>query len=293
VLDAYLAQLARCETGNQFNRLHITLENLLAPAEVCALIDGVRERALEVPPAAVHWLDRMDTILRNGGRRVQGYVRRAIAEDATAYALPGDASARAERTLVFAYTGDANRLMMPIALFLQHCPAESYEFVVLIDRSRTFYLSGIPGLGEDLPATIARLDELCAPKRFRRAMALGTSAGGLAAVWTAVALGLDRAVSVGGVSPSEVPLRQQTRDLSTEAFDEALRRAARLPEVLLVVGERAERDQQKALTMSALLPATTIVVPGAARHNSLYEAWQAGTLGDLLERALGEGKASG
>ena len=80
MLDTYLAQLARCATGNQFNRLHITLENLLAPAEMCALIDGVRERErLAVPPAAIQWLDRMDAMLRGGGRRVQGYVRRALA----------------------------------------------------------------------------------------------------------------------------------------------------------------------------------------------------------------------
>lgn len=293
MLDAYLSQAALCKTANEFNGLHIRLEKVLAPAEVCMLIDSVRERGIAVPPASQRWLDGMDTLLRGGGRRVQGYARHVLAEGATAYAAPGDDRARAQRTLVFAFTGGANRLMMPVALFLQHCPAERYEFVVLVDRTRTFYLSGVAGLGEDLPATIERLRALCVPSSFRRVVSFGTSAGGLAAVWTGVALGCERAVSVGGQSPVQIAERYQTQNMNTEGFDVALRSATRLPEVLLVVGERAERDREKALTMSALIPATTIVIPGTAHHNVLYDAWKAGSLDALLDQLLGEGKASG
>ena len=286
MVDAYLAKLALCTTPNQFNRLHIALESLLAPAEICALIDGVRERSLAVPPASVYWLGQMDTLLRGDGRRVQGYVRHAIAEGASAYAAPGDDRARMGRTLVLAFTGDAGRLMMPISLFLQHCPADRYEFVLLTDQTRCFFLKGVTGLGDDFPTSIARLRDLCAPSRFGRAISFGTSAGGLATVWAAVALGLTRAVSVGGVTPTEVAERDRTQHMSTEGFDEAIQRATRLPEVLLVAGERHERDQGKALTMSALLPSTTITVPGAANHNVLFDVWKAGGLDDLLDRLL-------
>jgi hypothetical protein len=61
------------------------------------------------------------------------------------------------------------------------------------------------GLGDDFPTSIARLRDLCAPSRFGRAISFGTSAGGLATVWAAVALGLTRAVSVGGVTPRRSP----------------------------------------------------------------------------------------
>lgn len=292
VLDAYLADLARCATVNQFNRLHILLENVLAPGEVTALIDGVRERSLTVPQPAAHWLARLDTLLRANGRRVQPYERHALAEGATAYAAPGTTAERAARTLVIAFTGDANRLMMPIALLLQHCPAERHEFVVLVDRQRSLYLNGVAGLGTDLPSTIARLAEVAAPTRYRRAVSFGTSAGGLAAVWTGVALGLARAVSVGGVTPAQVSERVQTQHLRTEAFDEVVRQnVARLPEVLLVAGERNVRDNEKALAMTALLPAATITVPGSTHHNVLYDIWNRGELDAFLERLLGEAPA--
>jgi len=169
VLDVYLADVARCATVNQFNRLHILLENVLAPAEVTALIDGVRERGLALPQPAAHWLARLDTLLRANGRRVQPYARHTLAEGATVYAAPGTTTVRAARTLVIAFTGDASRLMMPLALLLQHCPAERYEFVVLVDRKRSLYLNGVAGLGTDLPSTIARLAELAAEHARRGA----------------------------------------------------------------------------------------------------------------------------
>ena len=290
MLDGYLAELARCATPNQFNRLHNQLENVLAPAEVTARIDGVRERQPALPQPASHWLARQDTLLRANGRRTQPYVRHALAEDAVAYAAPGTPAERARRTLVIAYTGDANRLMMPIALFLQHCPAERYEFVVLVDRQRSLYLRGVAGLGADMPSTIARLAEVAAPSRFRRAVSLGTSAGGLAAVWTGVALGFARAVSVGGTTPAEVAERVQTQHLATDAFDEAVRRNLdKLPEVVLVSGERNERDDRKALAMTALLPAKRIIVPGSAYHNVLFDVWNRGELDGFLEELLGDG----
>ena len=113
-------------------------------------------------------------------------------------------------------------------------------------------------------------------------------ASGLWAVWAAYALGLERGVSVGGVTPSEVGRRVQTQELSIDEFDAAVRRrAGRPPEVLLVFGEGAERDTRKAQEMAELVPAQRIVVPGCAEHNVLYELWKRGELGALLERALG------
>ena len=288
VLDAYLSELARCATVNQFNRLHITLENTLAPAEVCALIDRVRAGGLEVPAPAAHWLARSDELLRGGGRQVQPYLRHRIAEGATMYAATGTAVERAARTLLVAFSGDANRMMMPTALFLQHLAAARHEVLLLVDRTRRFYLGGVAGLGDDLPSTIRRIEAIAAPSRFARAVAFGTSAGGLAAVWAGVELRLARAVSVGGVAPEAVAERVQTQDLDTRGFDEALRRHAHaLPEVVLVAGETNLRDTEKALQMAARLPARYVVVPGSTHHNVLWDVWQRGELDGFLADLIG------
>lgn len=290
MLETFVAQVARCATVNQMQRLIISLEMILAPGEVARLAADVRERGIGLPDVVAKWLDRMQELIRRDGAAPEGYVRQSLTDGATFYAAPGAPAERAARTLVLAFTGDAHRLMMPIALFLQNCPASRYEFLVAYDAAHAFYLRGIPGLGDTLPATLDRLAAMVPPSRYRRAVSFGTSAGGLAAVWAAVALGLDRGVSVGGVTPSEVERRVQTQELSTDEFDAAIRRReGRLPEVLLVHGEGAERDTRKAHEMSEIVPAQRIAVAGCMDHNVLYELWKRHELRALLDRALGDG----
>ncbi len=134
MLDTFLGRLERCTTVNLANRLHISLEMILAPAEIALLAAQVRERGIELPETSAHWLGRMETLVVGDGRPTEAYVRRTLADDASWYAAPGSPAERAERTVVIAFTGDAHRLMMPLALFLQNCPADRYEFLVVFDR---------------------------------------------------------------------------------------------------------------------------------------------------------------
>ena len=285
MLDWYVAEIMRRQTANLINQLHIMLENMLAPAEVCALVDESRERGTSLPAPAAHWLGRMDTLLRGGGQTVQPYDRRMINKSAAVYAAPGVEAERSGRMFVVAFTGDVHRLMMPIALFLQQCPADRYEFLVLSDFRRSLYLRGIAGLGSDFPETLEHVRTLIPAPSDGRVVSLGTSAGGLAAIWTAVELGLPRAVSVGGVTPDDVGERVQTQGMSARGFDDAIRRnAGRLPEVLLVSGEQNERDNRKALSMAGRMPATLVSVPDCANHNVLHALWSRGELGPFLDR---------
>lgn len=285
MVDAYLAELARCTTANQLARFHITIENAYAPAEIGALIDGLRRRRAAVPEGVVQWMAVTEAMLLRDRPRYEPYVRHAVAAGATIYAAPGTDDERAARTLVVAFSGDANRLMMPIALFLQHLPAASHEVLLLVDRTRRFYLGGAAGVGDDMPSMVRGIERVARPTRFRRAVSFGTSAGGLAALWTGIALGFPRAVSVGGAVVEAVDERVQTQHFDIGAFDALVRSAPTLPDIVLVSGESNERDTRKALMTAARLTARHVVVPGARKHNVLYEVWQRG---DRLDALLAE-----
>ncbi|MBP8139159.1 MAG: hypothetical protein KAX82_00200 [Burkholderiales bacterium] len=290
MLDWYAGEIVRCQTANLINQLHIMLENTLAPVELCALIDEWRERGTTLPPPAAHWLGSVDTLLRGGGQPAQPYERRMINKSAAVFAAPGTEAERSGRTVVVAFTGTAHRLMMPIALFLQQCPADRYEFLILRDFRRSRYLRGIEGLGSDFPETLERIRTLIPAPNDGRVVSLGISAGGLAAIWAAIELGLPRAVSVCGVTPDEIGGRVQTQGMSAPGFDEAIRRnAGRLPEVLLVAGEQNDRDNRRALSMAGRLRATLIGVPNCAIHNVLHALWSRGELRPFLARLLEPG----
>lgn len=288
-VERYLGEIARCRTLNEFNRVHIQIEIHCSPPEVCAIIDAVRERGIPLIANLQRWHAIVDEQLRGGGRRPQPYVRTPVSPGATMYAAAGTREEHARRTLVIAFTGIADRLMMPVATFLQHCPAENYDFLVLFDRSRRFYLGGIAGLGDGLPASIEAMRALIASSGYRRAVTLGTSGGGLAAVWAGVELELDRAISVGGSIPDEVAKTENGHDIDMSGFEEAIRRhAGRLPEVVYLAGEHAPRDLAKGKEMQRYLPTTTLVITGCDNHNTLHYLRRRGELEGLLARLFAE-----
>ncbi|MBM3660579.1 MAG: hypothetical protein FJW95_13915 [Actinobacteria bacterium] len=63
--------------------------------------------------------------------------------------------------------------------------------VYLRDPSRTWYRSGVPGLGPDPDTAIAALGALLERNRIERSVFTGVSAGGFAALWYGSVLGVD------------------------------------------------------------------------------------------------------
>lgn len=292
-VERRLDEISRCRTLNEFNRVHIQIEIHCSPAEVCAIIDAVRERGIPLLPNLQRWHAIMDEQLRGSGKGAEPYVRTPVSPGATMYAAPATPAERARRTLVIAFTGIADRLMMPVSSFLQHCPAADHEFLVLFDRSKSNFLAGVAGLGDTLSASIDAMRARIASGGYRRAVTFGTSGGGLAAVWSAVELELERAISVGGVTPSMFALRDGPVPLDASGFEEAVRRhAGRLPETVYLAGEHALHDLEKSREMQALLPTTTLVVPGCDNHNTLHYLRRRGELAPLLARLFGGGSAT-
>lgn len=292
-VERRLDEISRCRTLNEFNRVHIQIEIHFSPAEVCAIIDEVRERGIPLLPNLQRWHAIMDEQLRGSGKGAEPYVRTPVAPGATIYAAAATPEERARRTLVIAFTGLADRLMMPVASFIQHCPAADYEFLVLFDRSKSSYLAGVAGLGDTLPASIEAMRARIAAAGCRRAVAIGTSDGGLAAVWTAVELGLERAISVGGPTPATLASGHRALQFATSSFEDAIRRhAGRLPEVVYMAGEHERHDLDKAREMKSYLPTTTLVVPGCDNHNTLHYLRRRGELAPLFARLFGGGPAT-
>lgn len=286
-VERYLDEISVCTTLNQFNRVHVRIETYASPEEVAAIIDGVKARRIELIVNLQRWHAIMEDALRGHGRKVQPYVRATLAPGAAMFSAPGTPEEIARRTLVIAFTGNADRLMMPLAMFLQHCPADANDVLVLYDRSRRFFLAGVDGFATDLPDSVDEIRRRIDLSRYRHCVAFGCSGGGLAAVWAAVELGLPRAVSIGGATPHETAQSAHAHNLDTSGFRTAIReRGERLPEVLYVAGEGASRDRAKGLAMREYLPTRQLIVPGCAEHNTLFHLRRQGSLDRFLEVLL-------
>ena len=62
MLETFVAEVARCRTVNQMQRLIISLEMILAPAEVALLAAQARERGAGLPEVVAKWLDRKSVV---------------------------------------------------------------------------------------------------------------------------------------------------------------------------------------------------------------------------------------
>ena len=120
----YAALSAGCRTENEFRRLHIGLEDTLAPAElreIKKLID-TKTKMRQV---------KLDGALQNSAhlclkRRRPISVMSGFADDA----VSGPASEVAKKGLLIAFSGDARRLMLPVCVFLQLIESRRWDVVV-------------------------------------------------------------------------------------------------------------------------------------------------------------------
>jgi len=108
------------------------------------------------------------------------------------------------KTLIIGFTGNHKRLMLPVAVFLNHISSKKFDLLLLKDTKRDGYRSGITGITNDIHGLIGELGLFCDSDKYKAVVSLGTSSGGLPAVLTALNLELDKAVFIGGAGPSNI-----------------------------------------------------------------------------------------
>lgn len=289
MIDFVIGELSRCRTANDVRRVQVMLANELAPVEVAALAAAMRTDHAGAYRSTERFLSGLESVLGFATQRPQPYVRQVVAPGVLRYAAPATQGEEARRTLVVAFTGAAFRLMLPIAVVLQNLDADRHDLLLLFDRARTQFLGGVPGVADDLPALVAALDRLADFRRYQRLVCLGTSAGGLPALYAAIEARAARGVSVGGSVPDDIPLRVQTRDADLAPLRAALVRSRDGPtELYCVCGERHARDLGNARWYADNAGATVIEVPGYADHNVLQGVFEAGYLRAFLSRLVGD-----
>ena len=111
----YLPLALRCRSKNEFNRLHIAFENILAPTEFTYFMDLVATQQL--PKLTYEWLRKVAELSPGLYDLPQGFRREALAENVLLYRDPTEN--HGGKTLLIGFAGNSRRLMMPIAIFLQ------------------------------------------------------------------------------------------------------------------------------------------------------------------------------
>jgi hypothetical protein len=274
----YLPLALECRTQNQFNRLHIHLENILSPREFALLADLAKRQ--QFPERSRNWLEKIGGLSPSLFDSPQAYSRRALSENVLFYQDPERAPAT--KTLLVGFAGDARRLMLPIAVFLQCLDARAWDLVLLRKgpQKRPF-LKGVEGISRHLPSVLSYVNRLVAARRYRRIVTLGTSGGGFYAIVAAILLDGASGVSIGGAAPTSAlgfRLRWQL------AYHRAV--AKREPAFKFVYSADHDVDRKAAMAMQAAFGGRLRPVVGVTEHNALAPLIARGELAEFLNEIL-------
>jgi len=268
---------AGCQTTAKVRRTMILAENRLTPEEVIAL----RARRDDLPSEAREWIERFGAQVEAAGP-VTRFARRTLSANVTL--LEAEPPSRA---LLVVFCGQVPRPMLPLCLFLQHVPP-GCDVAMLWDPERLMYLRGIRGFADGPAALAARLRAVFEVDRYATVRALGSSSGGAAALAVGALMGVEQAVALGGLHPSQdgvCPLAEEMPDLF--GFEAALRDAPPSATRLICgYGEdyAIDRDRAEAL-LQGFRNAIGLPIAGVDDHNILLLLMRRGDLARFLDQA--------
>ena len=283
--EIYRRRVARCRTVNQQNRVHIVIENYMTPAELRKFAAAVS--ADPADSIGGRWFTRLIAKMPTKKVRPVEFERRSALKGVTLY-TGGDGSPE-RKTLIVGFAGNFNRMMAPMPVFLDCLNPAHYDVLILRDFQRAFFAKGVPGLGNDFFEALSNLRSLFEPNRYRNAIALGTSSGGLPAVLGAIELQLDRGVSIGAVDFNHFVVRLNSHGVDEKPYAALLAsRPQPYPKLILAYGGEYKIDVAASAAVNGLVPSELMGVENCATHSVFAWNLERGTLPVFLSKALGQ-----
>jgi hypothetical protein len=255
---------------NEYNQLHIGLENVCTPRELAEIAKLARSRWGF--KATRSWLKNYQTWTPDLFDSPQGYERRSISRHVIMYQSP-ERDARGKGLLV-AFTGNARRLMMPVCVFLQHLDSRSWDVVVLKKCARNSYQLGLEGISADFPGLIEFIQTTFSSTQYRRVITFGTSGGGFAAILAARLMGAQRGISIGGSAPKIAQSSAIGKQRESDGTD-----------LRFVYASDSAVDHQSALALLDHFGGRLWPVPGTS-HNTIGRMMKTGQFGEFIDEML-------
>lgn len=297
ITDALDRLFGQCQTRNQLNALFIRLENNITPQELADLWQALflsdsywrseRSTNTSLPVAEVRdatraWLSSFTALagLRSG-ETPEPFTCQVLGNDVKFFSNGANPSGK---TLLIGMAGQLQRLMLPIAVFLQALPAARADLLLLQDSQRDGFRTGVVGVANNFEDLLSILPRVFKFDQYRRRCMIGTSGGGLPAILAGLAFGADVAMSVGGNSPRDFRWSGQQAPIARSLLARASRQTTRL---VAVYGVNSEKDRLAAVELSELVPAKLIGVSsptGMVKHNALYPLAQHGQLANFVQQ---------
>ncbi|MDB5657838.1 MAG: hypothetical protein JWS10_453 [Cypionkella sp.] len=272
-----MTDLGRSKAMHSMVRRLTALENFSTPREFIDAANAIgqsEDRSFADIVERSHSLQALRDAPSLSVLRLQSEVRHA-----RLYSTPGTSRQR----LLIAFAGAAQRLMMPLPIFMQALPANT-DLLILYDPLNNHYRRGI----WDGDHTLRDLASIMAPiiGGYDDTIALGTSSGGLPALRFSKLFGLRRGLSFGGRLIDDT-LRILRREILPPAYDPLCAcDDLQNTEVILIHAADNAQDALAARCAAVAANSRRISLAGRSNHSVLWDVQCMERLPDLLEMAF-------
>ena len=198
------------------------------------------------------------------------------------------------RGLIICFTGTTRRMGMPVSLWLNNLPSRRHDVLVLECPPNEFFVRGVQGLSDSLPATKDALVDLVRKNSYADVRIVATSGGTIPGLFVGLWLGVKGIALAGPVAPTVEywPEFLPEGDVLAHVA-EALRAApAEGMTTWLAYGVDDKADALFATRLAAIVPGADLIPVPNSGHNCFYELSQRGELAALMRDFLSTGTPS-
>lgn len=288
--DVATAQIEAAASAADLRVVHDAMTLYGTPAEVVQFLHATRRARAGKKAAGIGLRARIGLRIRHARWRMSlqrevtatrdaaAWRRERLSEAAFLYTAHGRPE---DKSLIVGFGGNYLRLMVATYSILTSLDPRRHDLLLLADDRRTLFLQGVAGIAGTLDDLCDGIADLATARRYQRVVALGTSAGGPAAIYAAIRGGWAKAVAVGPGSPARHP------DMARALNSVAPLHDARKTDIVIVTSANA-RDIDAANQFRSLLRAASLRRDGRfSGHNLLHELHRRGELRTFLAEAIG------
>ena len=236
-----------------FFRQYIEFENTASPAEAMNFIR--KNKIFDVQG----FLKKTEKLILEGNEEVRPFLKKRLSSNVYFYTTTNE-----NKNLLICFCGNANRLMLPIPVFLQYIDHKVYDVLVLMDPSKLCYHLGVPGFGSTIEESADLLSDIATRGKYQQVKTFGTSGGGCASLFCGVYLNANKSISVGGRHPLTYEVTNNLlsdKGYSGYEFEELLSKKSNQyqTKIYIIYGNRMNADKISAENFEKYFLNTTLV----------------------------------
>lgn len=196
----------RADLINQYK----ILSNIMTP------IDFINFNNIDVYPSVVRE-NHIKTveIIKKSDYELKYYNANHLSEEFSIYTKDDS-----KQSILVVFTGNAQRPMLPLPVFLQYLPDSIGTVLVLRDYSNNLFLNGISPYCNFIEL-IEQIKKITI--NFDKVFSLGTSSGGAASIYSSFIIDYYKIICIGGRHPSLSRFNNKSLSFNASYFDDLIK----------------------------------------------------------------------